>query len=145
MRDELIRDGHFAIFSEDIRIKRSLTSNKSIKRSPISEKTKEHAQARAANLIIVLMEDSPGASAEVHDFCDDPVIRTKLQIMIPKRYKKGYGAKGAVKDFQDANGGGGVYWYGERDLKCCNVVDEALKRAQAMRNLMFRLRTKGLW
>ena len=61
------------MFSEDLPIQ---TGN-------ISEKSKEFAQARAAHLIIILVEDAPGALAEAHDFCNHPDIAPNVYVMIP--------------------------------------------------------------
>jgi hypothetical protein len=68
IREELNNLGHNAMFSEDIHIQ---VDN-------VSEKSKEFAQARAAHLIIILVEDAPGALAEAHDFCNHPDIAPNI-------------------------------------------------------------------
>jgi hypothetical protein len=126
IRDELNRLGHNAMFSENI----------PKDKSGISEKSKEFAEALAAHLIIILVEDSPGALAEAHDFCNHPDIAAKVLILVPRRYKKGYSARGAIKDLEDAHGG--VVWYADGDLLVCKVCAHALRRAAALRHLRFR-------
>lgn len=103
----------------------------------LSEKTKEFAQARAAHLIIILLEDAPGALAEAHDFCNHPDIASKVYVMIPQKYEGGYSARGAIKDLDD--GYGGVYWYAEQDLQACNVCKHAVRRTEARRCLLSRV------
>lgn len=126
IREELIKLGHNAMFSESI----------PKDESGVSEKSKEFAQALAVHLIIILVEDSPGALAEAHDFCNHPEIAPKVYVLIPRRYRKGYSARGAIKDLEDAHGG--VFWYADGDLLQCNVCSHALRRAEALRQLRFR-------
>lgn len=126
IRDALIQSGHNAMFSEHIP---SDTRG-------VSEKTKEFAQALAAHLIVILIEDAPGALAEAHDFCNHPDIAPKVFVLVPRRYKKGYSARGALKDLDDAYGG--VVWYADDDLSRCNVCSRVLRRAEALRQLHFR-------
>lgn len=128
----LKRLGHNAMFSEDL----------PIQMSNISEKSREFAQARAADLIIILMEDSPGALAEAHDFCNHPDIAPNVYVMVPKRYRSGYSGRGAIKDLDD--GYGGVYWYSGKELASCNVRDRVVKRAEARRCIQLRMEvTRG--
>lgn len=73
--NELIEDGHNAMFSEDLtNLGHSLG---------LSEASRELAQAQEADFIIVLVEGSPGALAEVCDFCVRPDIAHKVYIMAP--------------------------------------------------------------
>jgi len=124
--DALLKLGHHAAFSEDIE-------------NPIdglSEKSLEFAQALAADLIIILIEDAPGALAEAHDFSNVPELATKIYVMVPQKYHKGYSAKGALKDLSD--GYGGVYWYEDDELNRCNVLERAVRRAEARRQILYR-------
>ena len=124
--DELLRLGHNAMFSE-------LLPDPA---GDVSEKTKEFAQARAADLVIILVEEAPGALAEAHDFCNDPKIAPKVYVLIPKKYQQGYSSQGAMRDLSDAHGG--VYWYDENELQRCDVFKYAVRRAEARRHLLFR-------
>jgi hypothetical protein len=117
----LIEAGHNAMFSEDF----PLDTQES------SLKMQEFAQARAADLIIVLVEDSPGALAEAHDFCNHPNLAEKFLIMFPQRMEAGYSARGAIQLIDD--GFGGVHWYQETELFSCHVLTIALRRAEARR------------
>jgi len=57
-------------------------------------------------------------------------------VMIPKKYRKGYSGKGAVRDLE--NGYGGVYWYGDTEIDDCDVLERALLRAEARRQIKAR-------
>jgi hypothetical protein len=126
IRDELCRLGHNAMFNEDL----------PDPAGEVSAKTKEFAEARAAQLIIDLVEGAPGASAEAHDFCNDPNIAPNMYVMIPTKYKDGYSAQGAIMDLD--NGYGGVYWYADGELESCIVLKKAVKRAEARRQIIYR-------
>jgi hypothetical protein len=123
--------GHKAVFSENINVE---VGN-------VSEKMKEFAQALAADLIIILLEDAPGALAEAHDFCNHPDLAPKIYVMIPRKYEGGYSAQGAIKDLDD--GYGGVYWYAEEELEICNVRTKAVRRAEARRCIYSYLQVRG--
>lgn len=125
IRDELQRLGHHAVFSEDLP-----------NIEGFSEKSKEFAQAQAADLVMILLEDSPGALAETHDFCNHPEIAPKLTVMVPSKYRGGYSAKGAVMDFDAAFGG--VFWYDDDDIDACHLCGRAVQRAEAVRNILYR-------
>jgi hypothetical protein len=125
IRNELALLGHIPILSEDI----------PAAPSGLSEKSKELAQAKAADLIIILNENAPGALTEFHDFCEHPDIASKLLLLIPNDYKMGYSANGAVADFEAAFGL--VYWYSERDLEICNVCRRAKMFTEARRNILY--------
>jgi hypothetical protein len=126
IREELLRRGFNAMFSEEI---------PSDSRD-ISMKSKEFAEARTAHLVIILVEDSAGAIAEAHDFCEHPDIAPNLMVFIPLSYKQGYSAQGAMKDLADAYGG--VFWYSEADLSGCEVCTLAIRRAEARRLIKVR-------
>ncbi len=126
IRTALIDQGHNAMFSEEL-------TSLSVAGRGLSEKAKEFAQAEAADLIIILVEGSPGASGEMHDFSNHPKLAPKVLLMIPKSYRSGYSAKGAVRDLSDAHGG--VYWYGSGELSKCTVLTKALTRAEGIRRL----------
>lgn len=128
IRDCLIASGHNALFSESISEEEYFKG--------LSEKSKEFEQAKSAHLTIILLEESPGALAEAHDFCNHPDIVEKIYIMIPKVYKDGYSGKGAIKDLSD--GYGGVYWYEKGEIESCNVLKMATRRVEARRNIIYR-------
>lgn len=126
IRDSLIKNGHNAMFSEDI------------PPSPteVSEKSKEFAQALAAHMVIVLVEDAPGALAEAHDFCEIPELIQKIFVLVPKKYEAGYSSRGALADLSE--GYGSVYWYEESELKSCQVLARAIRRVEARRHIQVR-------
>ena len=106
IRNQLIDDGHSAMFSENLT---NLGSD--LERS---EKSKEFAQAKTADLIIILIEDSHGALAEACDFCNHPDLAQKIYVMAPDTYKTGYAGQGALKELDE--GYGGMHWYGKGDV-----------------------------
>lgn len=131
IRSKLRELGHNAMFSEEIPPPNGTTAA-----GQLSEKSKEFAQARAADLVIVLVEDAPGALAETHDFCNHPEIGPKTLIMIPEAYQNGYSAQGAIADA--GNAFGNVYWYKPEDVTECNLLGEAVKKAEALRNIHYQ-------
>ena len=126
--NQLIEDGHNAMFSEDLTNLGAALN--------LSEASKELAQAREADLIIVLLEGSPGALAEVCDFCIRPEIAQKVYIMAPYSYRDSYPGKGDLRDLDE--GYRGVYWYGEQDVIACNLLTQACERVQARRSIAYR-------
>lgn len=127
IKEVLLNEGYNTLFSEDI--------DPSIGEG-FSEKTKELAQAKEAHLVIVLIEDAPGASAELHDFSAYEDLQPKFLVMVPRRYSEGYSGKGAIANLDAAYGN--IFWYGEHDLSDCTVRKKALQKAQAMRELLFQ-------
>lgn len=129
IRNQLIEDGHNAMFSEDLSY---------LSRDPdLSETSREFAQANAADLIIVLVESSPGALAEVCDFCARPDLAPKVYIMVPNSYKTGYAGQGSLKELDE--GYGSVHWYQQEDVEACRILSQACKRVKARRSMAYRL------
>ncbi len=125
---QLIEDGHNAMFSEDLT---NLGDDRGL-----SEKSKEFAQAKAADLIIILVEDSPGALTEASDFCNHPDLAPKIYVMAPIAYKTGYAGRGVLQELDE--GYGGVHWYRQEDVEACNVLTQACKRVRARRSMAYR-------
>lgn len=128
IRDELIRQGHNAMLSEELT---SLSDG-----DLYSEQAHEFFQAEACDAIVVLIEDAPGAMAEVHDFGSNPELARKFVVLAPKRYRDGYSALGALRDLQEAYGV--VHWYEEGDLPACEVLSAALRKIEARRFLEYK-------
>ena len=128
IRNQLINDGHNAMFSEDIT---NLGSGLNL-----SEASREFAQAREADFIIVLVEESPGALAEVCDFCVRPDIAHKVYIMAPYSYSDSYPGKGDLQDLDKRYGV--VYWYKKEEVANCNLLTQACMRVQARRSIAYR-------
>lgn len=126
--NQLIEDGHNAMFSEDLRNLGSALN--------LSEASRELAQAREADFIIVLVEGSPGALAEVCDFCVRPDVAHKVYIMAPHSYRDSYPGKGDLQDLDE--GYGVVYWYGQQDVAVCKLLTQACTRVQARRSIAYR-------
>ena len=125
---QLIQEGYNAMFSEDLT---------NLGQGPgLSEASKEFAQASAADFIIVLIEDSPGALAEVCDLCVHPDIAPKVYVMVPDSYKAGYAGQGALRELDE--GYGSVHWYRQEDVESCDVLTKACARVQARRSVVHR-------
>lgn len=132
IRKQLLEDGHNAMFSEELT---SLGHD-----SGLSEKSREFAQAKTVHLIIILIEDSPGALAEACDFCNHPDLAPKIYVMAPDSYRASYAGRGALKELDE--GYGGVHWYQKGDVEACNVLTQACKRVRARRSVAYRHRSR---
>jgi hypothetical protein len=126
--NQLTQDGHNAMFSEDLtNLGQGLG---------LSEASREFAQANAADFLIVLIEDSPGALAEVCDLCAHPDIAPKVYVMVLDSYKAGYAGQGALRELDE--GYGSVHWYRQEDVESCDVLTKACARVQARRSVVHR-------
>ena len=126
--NQLIEDGHNAMFSENL---------SHLSQEPdLSETSKEFAQANAADLIIVLVEGSPGALAEVCDVCARPDVAPKVYVMVPDAYKTSYAGQGSLKELDE--GYGSVHWYRRGEVEACSVLTQACKRVRARRSMAYR-------
>ncbi|HKM54637.1 MAG TPA: hypothetical protein VJY33_14595 [Isosphaeraceae bacterium] len=135
IRARLIAEGHNPMLSEEI----SASIN-----ADLTEKTKELVQASRCNFIIDLVEGAPGASAEFHDFYGEPQISHKFLVMVPKAYKEGYSAKGAIASLQREHPGN-VFWYDDDDLDKCRVMTEAVQRVEYLREIAFQRTYRDKW
>lgn len=127
IRQELLDRGFVALFSEDVDEGFPATT------AIASLRSREHAQAQAAHLVIILVEDSAGALAEAEAFSSDPDIAWKVFILAPTKYRQGFSGQGTFRLLEE--GYGGMYWYENAELIECNVLSQALIRAQARREI----------
>lgn len=123
IREELLKRKHNAMFSEEL-----------TKPNNIPTKLQELAQIQESDLAVVLIEDAPGALAEVHDFAGRYDTCPKLFILIPKKYQAGYSAKGAIQIVDRLFNG--VYWYEENELVSCNVLTQVLERVKLVQEFV---------
>lgn len=121
IRDALVAEGFLAVFSEIW----------ATAEPGLSQKTNELTQALTAHLIIILIEGSPGALAELHDFSSREDIGRKMLVMCPRKYSDGYSITGAGAILNKAFGNLDLYEDGE--IENCNVLTRALARAVALR------------
>ncbi|HUL00265.1 MAG TPA: hypothetical protein VLX29_05345 [Nitrospirota bacterium] len=128
--DALMNLGHNAMTSEELAGEAFACA--------FSEAAKEFAQAQEAHLIIVLIEEAPGAQGEVHEFASNPDLAQKFYIFVPKKYQHGYSAKGIIKDLDE--GWHNVYWYDDEEVTACNLLKESIKCAEARRQVEYRRR-----
>jgi len=126
--DALTELGHNAVASEDLTAEAFACT--------FSEATKEFAQAQEAHLIIVLIEDSPGAQGEVHDFANDPDLAQKFYVFVPNKYRDGYSAQGIIRDLD--HGWHNVYWYHDEEVTSCNILKKSIECAEARRQVEYR-------
>ena len=124
IRQELIELGHYVVFSEELAVEGAY----------VSQKVDELAQAHAADVIIALIEDAPGALGETHEFGPYPDIAPKFFVLAPTRYQQDYSGLGILRDLP---GYGRVHWYKPPDLKACRVLEAAVHHVEAIRNHMF--------
>ncbi len=124
IRDELLKHGHNAMFSEELE---ELGGD-------LPLKLQELAQARLAHMIITLLEDAPGALGETHDFTGLPDVAWRFYLLVPNKYQDGYSARGAV--FILSNLFNCVYWYGEGEIESCSVLTNVLRRVELVQHLI---------
>lgn len=134
IRDALLAEGHVALFSESVP---ALDHG-------LSLRSRELAQAFAADMLIVLPEDSQGAMAEAEGLCSHPDLAPKAFILAPRQYKDGYSGRGIFLLLE--TGYGAVHWYSDVELSRCDVLHKALERARARREILAShlLRTRTL-
>lgn len=121
IRHLLIKRGHNAFFSEEL----------TDELPPGTLKVAEFAQAIEADLIIALLEDALGTVAEISDFGNHPEIAPNVLVLCPSRFKSGYLGAAPLSIIED--GFGGVHWYEPDEIESCNVLNRALRCAEARR------------
>ncbi len=129
---ELLNLGHNAVASEDL-TDTKFTGN-------FSEATKEFAQAKEAHLMIVFIEEAPGALGETHDFASDPDLAQKFFVFVPQKYRGGYSAKGVIRDLD--KGWHGVYWYKDDEVPACAILTKAVEWVETRRQVEYRRKRK---
>lgn len=122
IRDALVAEGFLAVFSE---IWKDSAPG-------LSQRTNELTQALGAKLILVLIEDSPGALGEMHDFSSHEDIIKIIYVMSPRRYSDGYSMQGVGAILYRL---GNLHLYEEGDIASCSVLTHALERAYALREI----------
>lgn len=121
---ELIKLGHYVVFSEELAVEGAY----------VSQKVDELAQAHAADVIIALIEDSPGALGETHEFGPYPDIAPKFFVLAPTKYQQDYSGLGILRDLTAY---GRVHWYKPAELQACRVLEAAVQHVEAIRNHRF--------
>lgn len=102
-----------------------------------STKARELLQALAADLIVIL-QASPGSTAEAHDFAafiQD--IGRKMLIFIDKGAERGYGYTGALSELREHYSNVHTFDY-PRDIKECHLLSTVLCRIRVMRHVKWR-------
>lgn len=123
IRQKLLESGFVAYFSEDL-------TDSDYSTSLLSQ---ELAQALSVHLVIILVEDALGALGEAEDFGNHPDIAWRVFVLAPQEYKNGYSGKGTFLLLE--RGYGAMYWYSKDDFTRCNVLQAALIRASARREI----------
>lgn len=124
IKQELLKLGHYAVFSEELAVEGAY----------VSQKVDELAQAHAADVIIDLIEDSPGGLGEAHDFGPYRDIAPKFLVLAPTKYQDSYSGMGILRDL---TGYGKVHWYKPADLTACRVLEAAVRHVETIRNHRF--------
>jgi len=117
----LASHGHNVIFRDDL----------SPYDADLSQRTAKLAQAIAAHLTIAL-DDSSDVVTEIYDFCSHPNIVNKFFVMIPELQQ---GLSDLQFILKNLNSFGGVHWYQDEEIGNCNLLREAIKRANARRGM----------
>ena len=120
---KLEAEGHESWFSEQF-----------TKRPPgVSLQSYELAQARVAQLIVMLVEASAsGVIGEMHDFCKHQDLLPKILLFFPEDMRHSYSGEGLVKDLD--KGYRIVQWYTEIDITSCRVLTMVLEWVRARRS-----------
>jgi len=130
IKEQLLRDGFAAVFSEDIDSEYPVEGDMSIK-------MREFMQACAADCIVVL-QSSPGSIAEVHDFAGClRDIAHKMLIFIDSSYRDGYSYNGTLRELNEHFGN--VHNYeSPKDLVECHLLGAVLKKVTFLRLAKWR-------
>jgi len=129
---QALRDAHHnAMFSEEL-------TNFGV---PLADRSKEFIQGLGVHLIIILLEDSAGALAELHDFGSHPDLLPRMYALVPKCYEDGYSAHSVLKFLYEYFGA--VHWYEPNEIEDCNVLTQALKRVRLRQEMESFIRMRG--
>ena len=123
LRDELIKDGHLAQFSEDL-IDR--TSHHSIQIQQLS-----HVQSHD---VVFSIPDSPGSIAEIHGFAKVPGLSHKIITFLDRRWNDGY-SNLALMEFQ-SQVTCAIVLYDAPDLPAC-VIEKAKAIVRCLQEIYF--------
>lgn len=125
IRSLLREQGYAAVFSEEVDLE--------LPASPgMSSKMRELLQAQAADFIIVL-QASPGSTAEVHDFANVlNGIGAKMLIFIDSRFVEGYSYTGALHELTTLYRNVETYKYPE-DITECHLSAAVTRRLSVLR------------
>ncbi|MGC1720861.1 MAG: hypothetical protein WA746_17920 [Isosphaeraceae bacterium] len=111
----------------------------------LTERAKEFAMVSPADLIIAVIEDSPGAVAELSDLFSNPEVAPKMFLMIPKAYAEGYSAQGAIASLGREHHGN-VFWYTPEEFHRGMLVTAAVACTERFREIKHRaLGVQGFW
>ncbi len=102
----------------------------------VSLKAFELAQARKADMIVMLVEASaPGVLGEMHDFCSHKELLSKILLFFPENMREGYSGKGLVDELE--YGYRIVERYTELDITDCNVLTKTRNWVKKRRSYEF--------
>ncbi len=104
----------------------------------VSLKSYELAQARKADIIVILVEaTATGSIGEMHDFCSHHELLPKILLFYPEDMRHSYSGEGLVKDLD--KGFRIVQWYMEIDITSCKVLTMVLEWVQARRSYVYSI------
>jgi hypothetical protein len=129
IRAQLRQAGCAAIFSEEI--------DSNITPFGFSAKANEMCQAKAADFIVII-QSSPGSTAEAHDFAEFVAdIGRKMLIFVDERAKEGYSYSGALEELRTLYHSVETYKYPE-DIQECNLTRSVQKKVQTLQAVKWR-------
>jgi hypothetical protein len=132
IRNLLREKGYAAVFSEDVDAECSF---------PASAKARELLQALAADFIVVI-QASPGSTAEIHDFAGFiQDLGPKMLIFVDSRYVDGYSYTGALNDLKVIYNNVHTYQY-PRDIEECLLRAAIEERLRVLRWAKWRQQLK---
>ena len=130
IRSLLRHEGYAAVFSEEI-------DNDFPTTEKLSSKAKEFMQALSADFIVV-MQASPGSTAEVHDFANFlGLIGPKMLIFLDSAHSDGYSYTGALQELKTLFANVTLFKYPE-DVDECRLATAVLEKAAVLRIAKWR-------
>lgn len=133
IRGELRKLGHTALFSEEIDADEPAPY--------FSSKMREFLQAKGADFIVVL-QASPGSTAEVHDFAEFVLeLGRKMLIFIDESAVHGYSYTGALQEMNMLYKNVETYSY-PKDITDCNLLSAVKNKIKILQWAKFRSRIR---
>ena len=123
LRDELIRNGHIADFSEDL----------IDPESPLALPVQQLAHVEAADLVLSI-PDSIGSFAEIHDFARLPAVANKIIAFLNREWADNYSSRSLVELQSQATCA--VEPYDATNLPGC-IIERAMEHVRRLQQLHF--------
>jgi hypothetical protein len=125
LRDELVKSGHLAQFSEEL-----IDSA-----SPHSLQVQQLSHVEAYDIVFSI-PDSPGSIAEIHDFAKIPHLSHKIVTFLDRQWNDGYSNRTLLEMQTQVTAG--VQLYDAADLPTC-IIAKALVLVRRLQEVYYLL------